>query len=119
MKKVCKEKDRLEVGLSCFGNVLFYSPKDKKGFWIDKSVANILNGNDIIMDGFKNKAFNSVGVVNWDENGTDYLRKRDEYRQKAEQTELEGYYNFATALREIAQNFEFHANHMKDTFYDR
>ena len=57
--------------------------------------------------------------MNWDENGTDYLRKRDEYHQKAEQTELEGYYNFATALREIAQNFEFHANHMKDTFYDR
>ena len=118
MKKACKKKDRLEVGLLCFGNVLFYSPKDKNGFWIDKSVANILNENNIIMKGFKNEAFNSVGVVNWDENGTDYLRKRDEYHKKAEQTELEGYYNFATALRGIAQNFEFHAERMKDEFYD-
>lgn len=119
MIELCKKKDRLEVGLLCFGNVLFYSPKDKKGFWIDKSVANILNGNDIIRNGFRNKAVNSVGVVYCDENGTEYLKKRDEYYQKAEQTELEGYHKFATALREIAQDFEFHANHIKDKFYDR
>jgi len=120
MKEKCKEKDRFEVGLSCFGHVLFYSPKSKNGFWIDKNVAEILNDNDndIIRKGFKNEAFNSVGIVNWDENGLDYLKKRDEYRVKAEDTELEGYYNFATALREISDNFEFHAEHMSDSFDD-
>lgn len=114
MKNKCREKDKLEIGLSCFGNVLLYSSKDKKGFWIDKSVAKILNDNGIVRDGFKKKAFNSVGFVNWDENSTDYFKKRDEYREKAEQTELEGYYNFATTLREISDNFEFYAERMKD-----
>ena len=118
MKKICADKDRLEVGISCFGNVLFYSPKDKNGFWIDKTVAEILNGDEIARSGYKNEAFNSVGVVNWDENGSEYLSKRDEYHEKANETELAGYYNFATVLREIAHNFEFHAEHMKDTYHD-
>lgn len=118
MRKICSDKDRLEVGLSCFGNVLFYSPKDQKGFWIDKTVAEILNDNETVRDGYKNEAFNSVGVVNWDENGSAYINKRDEYQQKAKETELAGYYNFATALREVAHNFEFHAEHMKDTYHN-
>ena len=118
MKDICKKIDRLEVGTSCFGKVLFYSPKDKSGFWIDKTVAEIINDNEIIREGYKTEAFNSVGVVNWDENGTAYNKKRDEYKEKAETTELAGYYNFATALREIAHNFEFHAEHMKDTYRD-
>lgn len=118
MKKLCTEKDRLEVGLSCFGSVLFYSPKDKNSFWIDKTVAEILNRDEIVRNSYKIEAFNSVGVVNWDENGTAYLTKRDEYKQKAEITELEGFSKFATALREIANNFEFDAEHMKDTYHD-
>lgn len=118
MKEVCKEKDRLEVGLSYFGKVLFYSPKDKSGFWIDKTVADIINNNEIIRNGYKTEAFNYVGVVNWDENGTEYCEKRDEYKERAKTTELAGYYNFATSLREISSNFEFHAERMKDTYND-
>jgi len=118
MKKICFDKDRLEVGLSCFGKVLFYAQKDPKDFWIDKNVAEILNGNEIVRDGYKNEAFNSVGAVNWDENGTEYLNIRNEYQQKAKETELAGYYNFATSLREVAHNFEFHAEHMKDTYHN-
>ena len=118
MKEVCKEKDRLEVGLSYFGKVLFHSPKDKSGFWIDKTVADIINNNEIIRDGYKTEAFNSVGVVNWDENGTEYCEKSDEYKERAKTTELAGYYNFATSLREISTNFEFHAERMKDTYND-
>lgn len=118
MKDICEKIDRLEVGSSCFGKVLFYSPKDKSGFWIDKTVAEIINDNEIIREGYKTEAFNSVGVVNWDENGTAYNKKCDEYKKRAETTELAGYYNFATALREIAHNFEFHAEHMKDTYRD-
>ena len=56
--------------------------------------------------------------MNWDENGSAYINKRDEYQQKAKETELAGYYNFATALREVAHNFEFHAEHMKDTYHN-
>lgn len=119
MKDICKKIDRLEVGLSCFGKVLFYSPEDKSGFWIDKAVADIINNDETIRDGYKTEAFNSIGVVNWDENGTAYMNKHDEYNQKAEKTELAGYYNFATALRECAKNFEWHAENMKDEYKNR
>ena len=118
MKNICKEIDRLEVGLSYFGKVLFHSPKDKSGFWIDKTVAEIINNNEIIRDGYKTEAFNSVGIVNWDENGTAYNKKCDEYKERAETTELAGYYNFATILREISRDFGFHAEYMRDTYSD-
>ncbi len=116
MKIICKKNDRLEVGLSYFGKVLFYSPKDKTGFWIDKAVAKIINSNEIIRDGYGTEAFNAVGVVHWDENGTVYNKKCNEYKEKAEITELAGYYNFAALLREIAHNFELHAEHIKDNY---
>lgn len=116
MKKICAEKDRLEVGLTYFGHVLFYASEDKSDFWIDKTVAEILNGDEIIRKGYEIQALNSVGVVNWDKNGTDYKNKSDEYRKKAEDTELAGYYNFATTLRLIASNFEFESDYMKDTY---
>ena len=118
MKKVCKEKDRLEVALTYFGKVLFYSPKDKTGFWIDKSVAEILNENETIREGYRMKAFNSVGVVRWDKEYSDYNKKRNEYKEKARDTELAGYYNFAAILRNIANDFEFYEEQMRDTFSD-
>lgn len=118
MKNICKKIDRLEIGLSYFGRVLFYSPKDKECFWIDKTVAEIINNNETIRNGYKKEAFNSVGVVNCDENGTAYNKKSDEYKERAIITELAGYYNFATALREISHNFKFHAEYMKDTYKD-
>jgi hypothetical protein len=118
MKKICTDMDRLEVGLSCFGHVLFYSPKDLKNFWIDRTVAEILNSDEIVRRGFENEAINSIGAVYLDENASAYMDKRDEYQQKAKDTELAGYYNFATTLREIAHDFEFHAEHMKDTYRD-
>lgn len=116
MKKICSEIDRLEAGLSCFGKVLFYTPKSKDNFWIDKTVAGILNTDDIARRSYETEAFNSVGIVNWDEHGTAYMEKYDEYKKKANDTEVAGYYNFASALREIADNFKFHAEHMKDTY---
>lgn len=118
MQEICNKKDRLEVGLSYFGHVLFYASEDKSGFWINKDVSDILNKNKIVRSGYKNQAFNSVGVVNYDKDGSDYMRKYDEYKEKAEKTELNGYYNFATALREIAENFKFHAERMQDSYDD-
>ncbi len=118
MKMICSEIDRLEVGLLCFGKLLFSSPKDKSGFWIDKAVARIIEENMTVRRGYETEAFNSVGVINWDENGTAYLQKKDEYEKKANNTDLEGYHKFATSLRGISKNFDFHAEHMKDTYYD-
>lgn len=118
MQTICKAKDRLEVGLYYFGQVLFYASEDKSGFWINKAVANILNENQKVRDGYKIQAFNSVGVVNYDKEGSDFMKKYNEYKEKAEKAELNGYYNFATALREVAENFKFDAERMQDSYED-
>ncbi|HIQ90428.1 MAG TPA: putative DNA binding domain-containing protein [Candidatus Coprosoma intestinipullorum] len=118
MQNICNKKDRLEVGLLYFGKVLFYSPEDKSHFWIDKTVAEILNNNETIRRGYTNEAFNSIGIIKWDEKGSEYLKYCNEYKKKAEDTEIAGYYNFAMALRDVADNFNRQAEYVKDRYHD-
>ena len=92
MIKICTKSDRLEVALSNFGKVLFHSPKDKSGFWIDKNVAEILNQEnaDIIRKGFHTEAFNSLGVINYDPEGSVFENKSNEYNEKADDLARQG-----------------------------
>ncbi len=117
MKKLAVEKDRLEVSLLHFGQVLFYTPKSNDGFWIDKNVVEILNEDDadIIRRGYSVEAFNSVGVVNWDSEGTAWLNLEKEWIERAENMDPK-YFRFIKMLRDIAKNFHEEAQHMKDTY---
>lgn len=117
MKKLAIEKDRLEVSLLHFGQVLFYTPKSNDGFWIDKSVAELLNKDDadIIRRGYSLEAFNSVGVVNCDSEGTAWLNLEKEWNERAENTDSK-YFRFIKMLRDIAENFHEQAQYMKDTY---
>ena len=117
MKKLATEKDRLDVSLLNFGQVLFYAPKGSDGSWIDNAVAKILNGDDAekIRRGYYLKAFNSVGVVNVDSEGSAWLNLEKKWNEKADQTDVK-YFRFIKTLREIAQNFHNHAKYMKDHY---
>lgn len=120
MKKICIKSDRLELGLSNFGKVLYYSPQDKDGFWIDKNVAEILNQDDadIIRCGFKTAAFNSIGVVNYDSEGNAYRNLAKKYQDKAETADKEGYYNLARTMRELSETFKHDAERTRDYYND-
>ena len=118
MKDICKKSDRLQVALSNFGHVLFYSKSDEDGLWINKDVAKTINSNRFIRDGFENEAINSLGAVNLDSEATEYMQKVEEYKEKANQIELYGYYKFASTLRSIADHFSYSADHMKETYND-
>lgn len=120
MKEICAKSDRLEVGLSNFGKVLYHSPKDKDGFWIDKNVADILNQDDadIIRSGFKTEAFNSVGVVNYDSEGSAYENLAKKYQDKAEAADKEGYYNLAREMRKLSETFKHEAERARDHYND-
>lgn len=117
MKKMAIEKDRLEVSLLHFGQVLFYANKDKDGFWIDRSVAQLLNRDDAgtIRRGYSVQAFNSIGVVNVDSEGTVWLNLEKEWNEKADKTDAK-YFRFVKTLRDIAQDFHNQAKYMKDHY---
>ncbi len=115
MKELAERDDRLEVALMNFGKVLYYSPKDRDGFWIDRSVANILNEDNskTIRRGYTVEAFNSVGVVNVDENGTVWLDLEKKWEERAQETDLK-YFRFAESLRNLAKQFHDQAEHERD-----
>lgn len=120
MVEICTKSDRLEVALSNFGKVLFHSPKDKDGFWIDKNVAEILNQEnaDIIRNGFHIEAYNSLGVVNCDPEGSVFESKVLEYNQKAEEADKEGFYRLAKEMRKLADTYKYEAENTREHYFD-
>lgn len=120
MIKICTKSDRLEVALSNFGKVLFHSPKDKSGFWIDKNVAEILNQEnaDIIRKGFYTEASNSLGVINYDPEGSVFENKSIEYNEKANLADKEGFYRLAKEMRKLADTYKYEAENIRDHYFD-
>lgn len=119
MKDLATQKNRLAVALNCFGHVLFYAKSDEDGFWIDRSVAQLLNQEDSeeIRRGYSVEAFNSLGVVNVDEEGSAWRKEEEKWRTRVTETEKE-YFRFANALRGIAENFHEQAEYQKKHYYD-
>ena len=117
MKKLAEATDRLEVSLLNFGQVLYHSPKDKDDFWIDRNVAEILNedGNETIRKGFSLEAYNSVGVVNLDREGTVWLNLEEKWKERANETERE-YFRFARTLRDLAKQYHEQAEYEKNHY---
>lgn len=117
---ICGESDRLGVGLSNFGKVLYHSPKDTDGFWIDKNVAEILNAEnaEIIRRGFHTEAFNSLGVINYDPEGTVFENLSKEYEEKANLADKEGFYRLAKEMRNLADTYKYEAEHTREHYYD-
>lgn len=117
MKRKAIKTDRVEVSLLTFGKVLYYSPKDKDDFWIDRSVAEILNkdGCEEIRRGYILEAYNSVGVVTIDREGTVWLNLARMWEERASDTELE-YFRFAKTLRELASQFKEQAEYEREHY---
>ncbi len=120
MVEICTKSDRLEVALSNFGKVLYHSPKDKSGFWIDKNVAEILNQENanIIREGFRTEALNSLGVINYDSEGSAFENKANEYNEKANQADQEGFYRLAKEMRKLAAIYRYEAENTREHYFD-
>ena len=117
--KIAKENDREEVALMTIGHLLYYTKKDEDGFWIDRNVAEILNKeeNEIMRRGYSTKAFNAVGVINIDKEGTAWLNLEQKWKERAEACQ-EGYFRFANTLKKLAQTFHDNAEYEKDNYPD-
>ena len=113
VKKLSIENDRLDVALIIVGEILFHAPKDKDGFWINKSVAKILDQEDYeqIRRGYNSEAYNSVGAVNIDREGTVWKELEEKWEKRADLTELEGYVRFANNLRKLSKQYKEQAEY--------
>ena len=112
-KELAIKSDRLEVALSTIGEVLFHAPADKDGFWINRAVAKILDKEEYekMRRGYSIEAYNSVGVVMIDKEGTVWENLAEKWDGYANQTELEGYVRFASTLRDIANQYREQAKY--------
>ena len=113
VKKLSIENDRLDVALIIVGEILFHAPKDKDGFWINKSVAKILDQEEYeqIRRGYNTEAYNSVGVVSIDREGTVWKELEGKWEKRADLTELEGYVRFANNLRKLSKQYKEQAEY--------
>ena len=95
--------NRLSIANLIIGHVLFYSPSDNSGFWINKTVAEILNKieNLRMREGFHSEAINSRGVYSVDYTGKAELEIANNWKIKAEALNEKGYYELSTTIMDL------------------
>ena len=103
------------------GHVLTYAPKDPDGLWIHKAVASVLNQRDTekMRRNFIIALMNQRGVYHFSHGSQERELARG-YREKAEALDIAGYTRFATAMRELADQYDADAerDERRDPFED-
>ena len=107
-KEACAESGYLDVALLHIGQVLIHAPPDPEGLWIHRIVASVLDAKDAekLRDNFCLGIVNSRGVHVIDPTGKPEQELAEEYKQKAEEVENEGYLLFALTLRKLADGYK-------------
>lgn len=79
--------------------------------WINHTVADALNARDAeyMRRGFRTGIYNSRGVYQVAPTGKPERELAQQYRQKAEEVENEGYQRFASILRNLGESYECEA----------
>ena len=105
---LCEQSGHLNVAKRHIGNVLFYTPADKDGLWINKDIASLVNeeNNDDLRRGYRQGAINSRGVSVVDFSGKKDRARAKDYSQKADELEKYGFLNFAETLKDLAEDSE-------------
>jgi hypothetical protein len=108
MVRSCEESGHLDVALSQLGQVLIHAPEDANGLWINKTVAEALDGNKFarLRHGFVIGELNSRGAHIVDPTGKPEFELAEKYLGRSAEVELEGYPRFAEALRNLADDYQ-------------
>ena len=106
--KLCEQSGHLKIAKLHIGNVLFYTPADENGLWINKEVAALIDekDNDVLREGYAQEAINSRGVSIVDFSGEEDFERSDMYNKKACELKKYGFKNFATTLECLANDSE-------------
>ena len=118
--EICTESGHLKVCLLSLGNAIFYTPKDKTGFFINKTVAKILNKkeNEFLRRGYSSECINSRGVHTVDPSAKPEKELAEKYIQQAQSAESEGFVRLSFVLKEIAVSYEEEANRILNKTYN-
>jgi hypothetical protein len=121
VEELVADFEHLNIVLYEIGKVLFYTPADDDGFWVNKEVATLLNEKKYtdIRDGFFNEAYNSRGARIVDETGQADRSMAEMYRKRAELTEKEGLRLLAKSLEGIASSYDWDAKRTVERFSQR
>lgn len=110
---IANKEDRFDITKYLIGKMLFHSPADLDGLWINKTVASFINKeeNEKVREGYTIEAFNSIGVINYDGTGSVYDNLAEEYKNKAHELEKNSYDVFAKCLYEYSKSLKLHVEH--------
>jgi hypothetical protein len=108
VKELCAESGHLTVALITIGGVLFHSPADPDGLWINRIVAEALNDRDSedMRRGYRTAVHNARGAHFVDPTGKPEKALAEKYRQRAEDIENAGFQRLAVTLRSLADDYE-------------
>ncbi len=108
VEQISKESGHYEVSMIKVGEVLYYTPEDPDGFWINRVVADCLSarGAKNMRSGFGTQIFNVRGVHWVDPTGNPERELAEKWRTRAEAAEQEGFVRFADTLREAAASYD-------------
>lgn len=107
VQKTADENNLRDSVDSYIGRLLFYTPSDNDGFFINRFAAKALHSDikGYMRNGYLIETFNSRGAHLVDETGAEEFELEKKYKQRAVLAENEGYTRFADTLRMIAQQF--------------
>lgn len=108
---------RLPVANLIIGRVLFYSPPDNSGFWINKTVAEIFNKTENLRmrDSFYTEAVNTRGVYSVDYTGNADLEIANNWKAKAESLNECGFYEFSASIMDLYNMYIKESEMVKST----
>ncbi|MHA2938396.1 hypothetical protein ACXJY6_08865 [Vibrio sp. RC27] len=112
VKDECIKSGHLDIAMITIGNVLIHASADDSGLWINKSIAKELNSKngESMRLGYSTGTFNSRGAHTVDPTGKPEKELATQFYDKADKLEDEGYFRFATVLREIADDYKRQAD---------
>ena len=103
------------MALQKLGAVLAHSPSDPSGLWIHRSIAEALNDRSAcpMLEGYRLGVVNGRGAHFVDWTGAQEAALAEEFTQKAEEVEIEGYSRLAAELRRIAEDYSLEAEQVR------
>ena len=118
--KIAQEKTRLDVALNEIGQILFYSPADADGFWIDRNIAELLNQDeyDAMRRGFSSEIINSRGVHWVDPEAKEEFNFAKKYHDQSAACRISGYHRLANTLDEAEMFYQHEAERIIETKRD-
>jgi len=112
VREICEKSGHLVEAQEHIGRVLFHSPPDKSGFWINETIADELNKaeSQVLREGYCAAAYSSRGAHFVDPTGKPENELAQRYSQQADEAESKGFHRIATSLNNLSKSYKRDAN---------